>query len=94
LGSQLTDSSHEERLESAAEGGEKTPAQIREMLVNEYHYGFAGALLSCKTEKEQRHCVAVPAVTRHRPRWKQTDIREPFQTSRLLPRIPDAETEI
>lgn len=29
-------------LESAAKGGEKTPAQIRETLVNEYHYRFAG----------------------------------------------------
>lgn len=29
-------------LESAAKGGEKTPAQAREMLANEYHYDFAG----------------------------------------------------
>jgi energy-coupling factor transporter ATP-binding protein EcfA2 len=29
-------------LESAAKGGEKTPAQLRETLVNEYHYHFAG----------------------------------------------------
>jgi hypothetical protein len=29
-------------IESAAKGGEKTPAQIRETLVNEYHYQFAG----------------------------------------------------
>src|SRR5579872_5531898 len=29
-------------LTSAAKGGEKTRAQIREALVNEYHYGFAG----------------------------------------------------
>lgn len=29
-------------LESSAKGGEKTPAQIRETLVDEYHYRFAG----------------------------------------------------
>ena len=29
-------------LESAAKGGEKTLAEIRERLVNEYHYRFAG----------------------------------------------------
>ncbi|HEY2382322.1 MAG TPA: hypothetical protein VGK48_14180 [Terriglobia bacterium] len=29
-------------LESASKGGEKTRTQVRETLVNEYHYGFAG----------------------------------------------------
>ena len=38
----MADPRQRSTLESAAKGGEKTPAQLRETLVNEYHYRFAG----------------------------------------------------